>query len=94
MEQNIETKNVQRTEYLDKNGLDMLWAKIKENTHNQVEVERNRAISKENSITDSIDQFINKTATKEQFGIVKVGDGLNVTDGTISVDTTAIGSGK
>ena len=86
MEQNIKTKNVQRTEYLDKNGLDMLWEKIKENTHNQVEVERNRAVAKENSITNSLDQFVNKTATKEQFGVVKVGDGLNVTDGTISVD--------
>ena len=53
MEQNIETKDVQRTEYLDKNGLDMLWAKIKENTHNQVEVERNRAVAKENSIIDT-----------------------------------------
>ena len=50
MEQNIETKNVQRTEYLDKNGLDMLWAKVKENTNNQVKVERNRAVAKENSI--------------------------------------------
>lgn len=28
------------------------------------------------------------TATKESLGVVKVGDGLNVTDGTISVDTT------
>lgn len=27
-----------------------------------------------------------KHSTKESFGIVKVGDGLNVTDGTISVD--------
>lgn len=53
MEQNIETKDVQRTEYLDKNGLDMLWAKVKENTHNQVEVERNRAVTKENSIIDT-----------------------------------------
>ena len=86
MEYNIETKDVQRTEYLDKNGLDMLWEKIKENTHNQVEVERNRAVAKENSITNSLDQFISKTATKESFGIVKVGDGINVTDGTISVD--------
>lgn len=57
MEQNIETKDVQRTEYLDKNGLDMLWAKVKENTHNQVEVERNRAVAKENSITDKIDNL-------------------------------------
>lgn len=53
MKENIETKDVQRTEYLDKNGLDMLWAKVKENTHNQVEVERNRAVAKENSIADT-----------------------------------------
>lgn len=53
MKENIETKDVQKTEYLDKNGLDMLWAKVKENTHNQVEVERNRAVAKENSIADT-----------------------------------------
>mgnify|MGYP004698857425 CR=1 FL=1 len=35
-----------------------------------------------------------KPATKESLGVVKVGDGLNVTDGTISVDTTAIGAGN
>lgn len=57
MGENIEVKDVQRTEYLDKNGLDMLWAKVKENTHNQVEVERNRAVAKENSISDKIDNF-------------------------------------
>lgn len=50
MKENIETKDVQRTEYLDKNGLDMLWAKVKENTHNQVEVERNRATTQEDRI--------------------------------------------
>lgn len=53
MEENIEVKDVQKTEYLDKNGLDMLWAKVKENTNNQVEVERNRAVAKENSIIDT-----------------------------------------
>ena len=53
MGENIEVKDVQKTEYLDKNGLDMLWAKVKENTHNQVEVERNRAVAKENSIIDT-----------------------------------------
>ena len=53
MKENIETKDVQRTEYLDKNGLDMLWAKVKENTHNQVEVERNRATTQENRIIDT-----------------------------------------
>ena len=57
MEENIEVKDVQKTEYLDKNGLDMLWAKVKENTRNQVEVERNRAVAKENSIADKIDNF-------------------------------------
>lgn len=35
-----------------------------------------------------VNQLANiKPSTKESFGIVKVGDGLNVTDGTISVDT-------
>ena len=53
MKENIETKDVQRTEYLDKNGLDMLWAKVKENVHNQVEVERNRATTQENRIIDT-----------------------------------------
>lgn len=53
MKENIETKDVQRTEYLDKNGLDMLWTKVKENTHNQVEVERNRATTQENIIIET-----------------------------------------
>ena len=54
MEENIEVKDVQRTEYLDKNGLDMLWAKVKENTNNQVEVEYNRAKAKEDSLSQEI----------------------------------------
>lgn len=66
MEDNIEVKDVQKTEYLDKNGLDMLWTKIKENTHNQVEVERNRAVAKENSITNSFSDFVSKTTTDDQ----------------------------
>lgn len=53
MEENIEVKDVHRTEYLDKNGLDMLWAKVNENTHNQVEVERNRATTQENIIIET-----------------------------------------
>lgn len=67
MEDNIEVKDVQKTEYLDKNGLDMLWTKIKENTHNQVEVERNRAVAKENSIINGIgNEFVSKTTTDAQ----------------------------
>lgn len=50
---NIEIKDVQKTEYLDKNGLDMLWAKVKENTLNQVEVERNRAVGQETIIIET-----------------------------------------
>ena len=53
MGENIEVKDVQKTEYLDKNGLDMLWAKAKENTHNQVEVERNRATTQEIRIIET-----------------------------------------
>ncbi len=54
MGQNVEVKDVHQTEYLDKNGLDMLWAKIKENANNQVEVERNRAVAKEDSLSQEI----------------------------------------
>ena len=54
MKEDIEVKDVQRTEYLDKNGLDMLWTKVKENTHNQVEVEYNRAKAKEDSLSQEI----------------------------------------
>lgn len=66
MGQNIEVKDVHQTEYLDKNGLDMLWAKIKENANNQVEVERNRAVAKENSITNSLNEFVKKTSDDDQ----------------------------
>lgn len=71
MGENIEVKDVQKTEYLDKNGLDMLWAKVKENTHNQVEIERNRAVAKENSIVDTkadksaLDNYVLSTALAE-----------------------------
>ena len=57
MKENIETKDVQRTEYLDKNGLDMLWVKVKENTHNQVEVEYNRAQAVEGDITNKLNNL-------------------------------------
>ena len=53
MGENIEVKDVQKTEYLDKNGLDMLWAKVKENTRNQVEVESNRAVKQETIIIET-----------------------------------------
>lgn len=67
MGENIEVKDVQKTEYLDKNGLDMLWAKIKENTNNQVEVERNRAVAKEDNITNSLSEFASKTTVDGQY---------------------------
>lgn len=57
MEKNIEVKDVQKTEYLDKNGLDMLWAKVKENTNNQVEEECNRAQAVEGDITNKLDNL-------------------------------------
>ena len=44
-----------------------------------------RATAAEATLQNSFDQFISKTATKEQFGIVKVGDGLNVNAGVISI---------
>ena len=67
---NIEVKDVQKTEYLDKNGLDVLWANVKENTHNQVEAERNRAITQETRIIETkadkstLDNYVSNTALK------------------------------
>lgn len=50
-----------------------------------------RATGVENDLRTAIDTKADATAaTKESLGVVKVGDGLNVTDGTISVDTTVL----
>ena len=49
-----------------------------------------RATAAESTLQNSFDQFVSKIATKEQFGVVKIGDGINVTDGTISVDSEYI----
>ena len=92
MEENIEVKDVQRTEYLDKNGLDMLWTKVKENTRNQVEVERNRAVAKENSITNSLSEFVSKTATDDQSikSKLSVSNSLHIIDGSNTDSHTTI----
>ena len=44
-----------------------------------------RATAAEATLQNSFDQFVSKTATKEQLGVVKVGDGLNVNAGVISI---------
>lgn len=44
-----------------------------------------RATAAEATLQNSFNQFVSKNATKEQFGVVKVGDGLNVNAGVISV---------
>lgn len=92
MKENIETKDVQRTEYLDKNGLDMLWAKVKENTLNQVEVERNRAVAKENNITNSLSEFVSKTAADAQSlkSELSVSNSLHIIDGSNTDSHTTI----
>ena len=54
---------------------------------NLLQNEVTRATDAESALQNSFDQFVSKTATKEQFGVVKVGDGINVTDGTISIDS-------
>ena len=89
---NTEVKDVQKTEYLDKNGLDMLWAKVKENTQNQVEVERNRAVAKENSITNSLSEFVSKTATDDQSikSKLSVSNSLHIIDGSNTDSHTTI----
>ena len=52
---------------------------------NDLTAEITRAKQVEATLQNSFDQFVSKTATKEQFGVVKVGDGINVTDGSISI---------
>ena len=83
MGENIEVKDVQKTEYLDKNGLDMLWAKVKENTHNQVEVERNRATTQE-------DRIIETKADKSELHNYVSDTALKALEKKVSANTTAI----
>lgn len=83
MKENIEIKDVQRTEYLDKNGLDMLWAKVKESTHNQVEVERNRATIQETRIIET-------KADKSELGNYAPNTALEALEKKISANTAAI----
>lgn len=54
-------------------------------TKDLLENEVTRATAAEATLQNSFDQFVSKTATKEQFGVVKVGDGLNVNAGVISI---------
>lgn len=83
MKENIETKDVQRTEYLDKNGLDMLWAKVKENTHNQVEAERDRALRQETIIIET-------KADKSELHNYVSDTALKALEKKVSANTTAI----
>lgn len=83
MKENIEVKDVQKTEYLDKNGLDMLWAKVKENTHNQVEAESNRATIQETMIIEA-------KADKSELGNYAPNTALEALEKKISANTAAI----
>lgn len=89
MEENIEVKDVQKTEYLDKNGLDMLWIKVKENTHNQVEVERNRAVAKEDSIVQQFDNLKYVPYISKEFNEYTLAKGA-----TIKLQDLAINAGS
>lgn len=83
MKENIETKDVQRTEYLDKNGLDMLWAKVKENTRNQVEAESNRAVEQETRIIET-------KADKSEFSNYVPSATFTALEKKVSANTAAI----
>lgn len=83
MEENIEVKDVQKTEYLDKNGLDMLWAKVKENTRNQVEAESNRAVEQETRIIET-------KADKSEFSNYVPFATFTALEKKVSANTTAI----
>lgn len=86
MEENIEVKDVQKTEYLDKNGLDMLWAKVKENTRNQVEAESNRAVEQETRIIET-------KADKSEFSNYVPSATFTALEKKVSANTASI-SGK
>nr|DAH97392.1 MAG TPA: hypothetical protein [Bacteriophage sp.] len=86
MGENIEVKGVQKTEYLDKNGLDMLWAKVKENTRNQVEAESNRAVEQETRIIET-------KADKSELVNYVSNTALTALEKKVSANTAAI-SGK
>ena len=83
MGENIEVKDVQKTEYLDKNGLDMLWAKVKENTRNQVEVESNRAVTQETRIIET-------KADKSVLDNYVLNSALTALEQKVTANTTAI----
>ncbi len=83
MGENIEVKDVQKTEYLDKNGLDMLWAKVKENTRNQVEVESNRAVEQETRIIET-------KADKSEFSNYVPSATFTALEKKVSANTAAI----
>lgn len=76
MEENIkvQAEDTQKVEYLDKAGLDLLWTKVKGNTQDQVEVERDRAVAKENDITDTLNKKIDNLKFIEYDTIKSVGD--------------------
>lgn len=83
MGQNVEVKDVHQTEYLDKNGLDMLWAKVNENTRNQVEAERNRAVEQETRIIET-------KADKSEFSNYVPSTALEALEKKVSANTAAI----
>lgn len=83
MGENIEVKDVQKTEYLDKNGLDMLWAKVKENTRNQVEAESNRAVKQETIIIET-------KADKSEFSNYVPSATFTALEKKVSANTAAI----
>lgn len=83
MEENVEVKDVQKTEYLDKNGLDMLWAKVKENTRNQVEAESNRAVEQETRIIET-------KADKSEFSNYVPSATFTALEKKVSANTAAI----
>ena len=83
MGENIEVKDVQKTEYLDKNGLDMLWAKVKENTRNQVEAESNRAVTQETRIIET-------KADKSEFSNYVPSATFTALEKKVSANTAAI----
>ncbi len=84
------------SKFLDENGLLYLWGKIKTLAGGKVDKETGKSLSS-NDFTDAekaklegLENYTLPEAAVDILGGVKVGDGLNVSQGILSVEIQAI----
>ncbi len=84
------------SKFLDENGLLYLWGKIKTLAGGKVDKETGKSLSS-NDFTDAekaklegLENYTLPAAAVDILGGVKVGDGLNISQGILSVEIQAI----